>query len=119
MTALRVGWEFHPNPEYATAHVDHPMFQRYGFVSSTEKRLDPGDQSLWDKLQAVPGVREVSVSKYRVRIERGGVFEWSEITPAVEDLIRIYAGRDSIAEARLNAGWKNERRVSAEEDEAA
>jgi hypothetical protein len=95
---MRATWESHPNSDYMSLHLDRlvPKYSRYGSADKPE----PGAE-LAERIMQIPGVNDVSLgvlNRYEISITRGKVFDWDEIMPSVEHIVRDHLyGEDTPA----------------------
>jgi len=113
---MRIKVEYHPNPACASFHVDVVVNPKgYESWSSPEsERWEVkqvitsafGQEALREpvitKAQGfvkaafdVQGITQVSLSRYEIHVQKGSVFEWSEITPEFEKVIREHFDAES------------------------
>lgn len=97
---LRFGWEYHKNESRACMHCDAKLFRRHSYTLSSDKQPTADQAALYEAISAIPGVLEVSISNYRVSIQRGAVFQWDEIRSEVERLVMEFAGAESLEDCQ-------------------
>lgn len=79
------------NPEYAEVSVDKVLCNGHwsSMFGSPTSRSKP---VFIDDMMKIPGVTEVSVSKYSVTLQKGDVFEWDEIHPKITEILEKFEG---------------------------
>lgn len=94
---MRYRFEFHPDPDCLTLHVDFilPRVYKCGDVGPFEAPLDEEDAAFTAELGSIDGTDRISLgsdSRYECHVVKGCLFEWG---PIQRELLRIFAVRYS------------------------
>lgn len=124
MIKCRFRWQFcNDRQEVGLLHVDDPLFdsnrdhpmmksvrsfqnflkEHAGddaevFVDLPQDIADPltdHQKELIDNLKSIRGVVKVHTDSYMIVIKRSPVFSWEELTPGIQDVVRVWLGADS------------------------
>ena len=100
--ALQISMEFVPNPNVMLVHVTEEMsecpsqaFQRPLRPSSDKYLAEMGEKGaeLVRRILAIPGVVDVSIHPYKLRIEKAPLFQWKKIELRTEKALKqIFGG---------------------------
>ena len=94
---MRFQWEIKKNasPDHladtAYLHVDRKP-PRVGILPDRTEEAKRFEEAL----EAVPGVTDVSSWGYQIRVEKGRIFAWDEVTPAVIEVVGRFFGEPMV-----------------------
>jgi hypothetical protein len=80
-TNMKHTTEVHPNKSLITIHINEIITP--GYID----HFEAGKTPLGMALENIPGVTEVSFSKYEICLKKGDMFNWSQILPAAIRII--------------------------------
>jgi hypothetical protein len=110
--SIRAKWETRNDDDenIMILHVDYRLWEPpppavMMAMMMGEKMPDsvcPAQRELTETLMGVHGVRRVAFDVYQVLVAKGDMFEWSEITPRVEQVFGEWANQ----EIQIMAGAK-------------
>ena len=88
---IKVGFEVCPNKAFAHVFTNKVITKKfYGsiFYWSEERKENP----LFDALLSIDGVVEIFPSKHQISIEKGKVFEWSDLK---KEILAVMKDKDN------------------------